>query len=75
MCSGIVGMEFFIVNIAILNLAIKSNNSQVNKNTNVKEIKAVTINTEFTAEMKATDTCQISDVKRGYSINEDFQNL
>ena len=53
MCSGIVGMEFFIVTIAtIVNLAIKSKNSQVNKNKNVKIIKAVNTDNEFTVFKK-----------------------
>ena len=54
--------------------------SRVNKNKNVKKTKAVTTNKIFNDVTKtkwpeATDSCQISDVKRGYSINEDFQNL
>ena len=75
-------------------------NSRVNKNENVKKIKAVTrrsldgktvdifeaVDDKFVDEKifndvtktkwaEATDTCQISDVKHGYSNNDDFLNL
>ena len=74
-----VGMEFFNVTVATGDHN-EDSVSRVNKNKNVKKIQAVTNNKIFndvtkTKWTEATDTCQISDVKRGYSINEDFQNL
>ena len=53
--------------------------SRFNKNKNVHKIQAVTNNKIFndvtkTKLIEATGTCQLSDVKRGYSINEDFQS-
>ena len=60
-----VGMEFFNVIFATGDHN-EDSVSRVNKNKNVKKIQAVTNN---------TDMCQISDIKRGYSINEDFQNV
>ena len=75
----IVEMEFFHVTVATDDHN-EDSVSRVNKNKNVKKIKAVTTNKIFndvtkTKWAEATDTCQISDVKCGYSINEDFQNL
>ena len=74
-----VGMEFFNVTIATGN-NIEDSVSRFNKNKNVQKIQAVTNNKILndvtkTKLIEATGTCQISDVKRGYSINEDFQNL
>ena len=74
-----VGMEFFNVTVATGNNN-EDSVSRFNKNKNVQKIQAVTNNKIFNDVTKpkwieATGTCQISDVKRGYSINEDFQNL
>ena len=54
MCSRIIEMEFLKVTIAMddCNEAIKSKNSQVKKNKNVKKIKAVNTDTEFTVFKK-----------------------
>ena len=41
-----------LLRMIIMKIAIKSKNSRVNKNDNVKEIKAVTTNTESTVKTK-----------------------
>ena len=68
-----VGMEFFNVTVATGDHN-EDSVSRVNKNKNVKKIQIFNDITK-TKWTEATKTCQISDVKRGYSINEDFQNV
>ena len=71
-----VGIEFFKVTVDTDDHN-EDSVSRVNKNKNVKKIQAVTNKKMFNDITKikwteASDTCQISYVKRGYSINEDF---